>query len=82
MQCFTRASLERKRDRANARLDSIRKYLRERIECCSKEEFLTLTDNMDRELVLVEQTQRALNDHISQHGCLVQTATSPSRGDS
>ena len=76
MGCPRRSRLEKNRDQASARVAAIRQRLRERISLCPKQEFLMLTDDLDRASEAVDQAQAVLDAHIRVHCCLSQVATS------
>ena len=68
--------LEQRFQEAAARFDTARKRLLERVAICSKAEFLTLSDDVDRASDLMEHTRSALDTHIRQHCCLAQHGAS------
>jgi len=76
MECATRARLERQHNRADARFDTVRKRLNERIGVCLKEEFLALSDELDRESETLDHARAALDNHIRQHCCLTRGTAS------
>ena len=81
MSCARREYLERKTDQAGMKLDLARQRLRERIGICTKEEFLTLSDDLDRASELLDSTTQALDNHIRRHCCLTHDSASVSPQD-
>jgi len=75
MQCARRVRLEQQHDRAGARFDDARQRLRERMGVCPKDEFVRLSDDMDRAWIALDQAQMALDEHIRTHSCLAQGST-------
>jgi hypothetical protein len=42
---------------------------------CPKDEFVRLSDDMDRAWIALDQAQMALDEHIRTHSCLAQGST-------
>ena len=72
MGCVRRSRLEKNRDRASARVDAIRQRLHERIAVCLKEEFLMLSDDLDRASEELDEARAALDEHVRRHCCMTQ----------
>ena len=81
MDCTRRAELERGRDFAYTKLQTARQNMAERIGICSNNEFLFLSDQMDRAWETYEQAQSNVNEHLRQHCCLAQTISSAAVND-
>ena len=81
MTCPTRARLEARLRQVTATFDNARKHLLERVATCSKQEFLVLTDEVDRALDLLDRARVALDLHIRQHSCLAHEGVAAVQGE-
>jgi hypothetical protein len=75
MDCAQWVRLQKNYTTAKTVFDAVRTRFHEKIGICLKSEFLALTNELDRASDELKLARARLDEHIREHGCIVQDGT-------